>query len=88
MGKSLNSVVASHLLKNRRITSAQAFEKYGITRLSSVISELRAKGYPISTEMVDGVNRYGNPIRCGVYRLPKGWSVKELEDAGKKTNKN
>lgn len=74
--------------ENRRITSAQAFEKYGITRLSSVISELRAKGYPISTEMTNGTNRYGNPVRYGVYRLPKGWSVKELENAGKKTDKN
>ena len=79
MGKSLNSVVASHLLKNRRITSAQAFEKYGITRLSSVIHELRAKGYPIITDMTEGVNRYGNPVKYGVYRLPKGWGIKDLE---------
>jgi hypothetical protein len=79
MGRSLNSIVASHLIKNRRITSAQAFEKYGITRLSSVIHELRAKGYPIETDMVEDVNRFGNVVRFGVYRLPKGWSVKELE---------
>ena len=58
MGRSLNDVVAGHLLKYRKITNADAFEKYGITRLSSVISELRAKGYPIETELKEGINRY------------------------------
>ena len=75
MGKTLNSIVASHLIKNRRITN----EKYGITRLSSVIFELRKKGYPISTELADGYNRYGDKVKYGIYRLPKGWSVKELQ---------
>ena len=79
MGRTLNSIVASHLIKNRRITNQTAFEKYGITRLSSVIFELRKKGYPISTELADGYNRYGDKVKYGIYRLPKGWSVKELQ---------
>ena len=79
MGRTLNDVVAGHLLQYKKITNAEAFEKYGITRLSSVISELRAKGYPIEMTLKDGTNRYGNAVKYGVYSIPRYWKKSDLK---------
>jgi len=73
MTVTLVDLVVQHLLKYRKITSVEAFNLYGITRLSAIIASLRGKGYPIETEFVEGVNRYGNPTRYGVYTVPKNW---------------
>ena len=54
---------------NGMITSMDAFRDLGITRLSARIKELRDNGYNISTIMVDGTNRYGDPVRYGLYKL-------------------
>ena len=51
------------------ITSQDAFREFGITRLSARIKELRELGYKIDTIMVDGFNRYGEPVRYGKYVL-------------------
>lgn len=51
------------------ITSRDAFTHLGITRLSARIKELRELGYNISTIMVDGTNRFGEPVRFGLYKL-------------------
>ena len=51
------------------ITSQDAFKHLGITRLSARIKELRQCGYNISTIMVDDINRYGEPVRYGLYKL-------------------
>lgn len=51
------------------ITSRDAFMNLGITRLSARIKELRECGYNISTIMVNDINRYGEPVRYGLYRL-------------------
>jgi len=73
-------LVAQHLLKYRKITNAEAFSLYGTTRLSSIISDLRTRGYPITTVMIESPNRYGNMIRYGEYRLPEGWEPEEDTD--------
>lgn len=63
-------------MKNRGgITSQDAFRDLGITRLSARIQELRENGYNISTIMVDDTNRYGEPVRYGVYVLVNGGRV-------------
>lgn len=54
---------------NGGITSRDAFTCLGITRLSARIKELRELGYDITTIMVDGINRYGEPVRYGLYKL-------------------
>ena len=77
MGKTLINVVENHLMKYREISSKEAFSKYGVTRLSAIIYFLRLKGYPIDTEIREGVNRYGNKVRYGVYKLPKKWKPKK-----------
>lgn len=61
--------IIAYMKKHRGITSQDAFKDLGITRLSARIKELRDSGYNISTIMVDGTNRYGEPIRYGLYKL-------------------
>lgn len=52
------------------LTSFEAWEKFGITRLSSVIHIIRKEGYPISTEMKSVKTRYGS-TKIAVYSLDK-----------------
>lgn len=51
------------------ISSMDAFEHLGLTRLAAVIFELRKKGYDIETVIVDGKDRYGNRTRYARYYL-------------------
>ena len=60
---------------NGMITSQDAFKYLGVTRLSARIKNLRDLGYNISTIMIDGQNRYGEPVRFGLYKL-----VEDKED--------
>ena len=50
------------------ITSMQAFEKFGVTRLSSIIFVLR-KEYNIQGEKCKGKNRYGDKVRFEKFKL-------------------
>ena len=59
------------LKAGRSITNWIAFREFGVTRLSSIIFNLRERGYLIITEMEDGIDRWGNPVRYAVYRLDK-----------------
>ena len=52
--------VREHLLKYGSITSWDAINLYGETRLSDVILKLRQKGWDIRTIMVEFTDRYGN----------------------------
>lgn len=65
-----NEQVLKHLQNHKNgITSKTAFERYGITRLSGRIFELRKKGYAIQTDNVTEKNRYGHPVTYARYRL-------------------
>lgn len=57
------NIVLEHLLKYGSITTWEAIQQYGITRLSAVIFILR-KRYNIKTEKVSFVDRYG---RSGMF---------------------
>lgn len=61
--------IIEYMKKHKGITSQDAFKELGITRLSARIKELRELGYNISTVMVDGTNRFGEPVRYGLYKL-------------------
>lgn len=52
---------------NPWITSRDAFEYYGITRLSARIKELREMGYDIRTIMVETTTRFNEPCRYARY---------------------
>jgi len=61
--------VLKHLKTHKKgITSMDAFERYGATRLSSIIFELR-KNYNIVSIMEEGTDRYGNYMRYARYFL-------------------
>ena len=55
--------------KHPWITSKIAFEKFGITRLSARIKELRDKGYDIETVMVETTTRFGESCQYARYVL-------------------
>jgi len=51
------------------ITSMDAFERFGATRLSSIIFGLRKRGYDIDTEMITVKTRYGKHVDVARYTL-------------------
>lgn len=61
--------ILEHIQKYGSITSMEAFEKYGITRLAARIKDLRDMGYDIDTIMMEGQNRYGESTRYAKYVL-------------------
>lgn len=61
--------IVRHLEDYGSINPLEAISEYGIMRLASRITDLKNKGYLISTRMVKGKNRYGEPTRYAVYRL-------------------
>lgn len=61
--------ILRHLEDFGSITSMEAFEEYGNTRLSATIFKLREKGYPITSEWETAHNRYDEPVRYVRYRL-------------------
>lgn len=58
-------IVLNHMQKHKSITSYQAFEMYGITRLSAKIYNLRQIGYKIGMVWEHTYNRYGIPVKYG-----------------------
>jgi len=76
--KSQISEVIDLLRKQGYITSYEAIEKFGATRLSGIIFILRERGFGIETEMVQGKNRYGHSTNYAVYRLTK--DIEEVEE--------
>ena len=51
------------------ITTMEAFSILGCTRLSAQVFELKGKGYPIKTSIVETTNRFGERKRYASYTL-------------------
>ena len=64
-------LVLKHLQSKKYITSWEAIENYGITRLSAVIFNLRETGWDIQDKWVVEYNRYGQKTRFKRYFLVK-----------------
>ena len=60
--------VIDFIQKHGSITTLQAFG-IGVARLSSRVFDLRAKGVPIKSELVEVENRKGNKCRVARYWL-------------------
>lgn len=59
--KTQQDMILKHLKTRKKgITSKEAIEKYGCTRLSAVINALRKKGHKISVWRENVPTRYGN----------------------------
>ncbi len=68
--KTQNEAVKMHMEQHGHITSMEAFELYGITRLSARVFELRwDKGLEIDAETVSGTNRFGHSMSYSKYSL-------------------
>lgn len=61
--------ILDHLKSGKSITSLQAIDLYGATRLSAIIFKLRDRGYDIKTTMVQALDRNQNTVNFAVYRL-------------------
>lgn len=69
MRKDKTSEVLKHLKVKGSITSLEAFELYGATRLSAIIFNLRKKGYNIKTADGSCIDRYGHNCNFAKYTL-------------------
>ena len=68
--KNKTSEVLEHLKKYKTITSIEAIEKFGATRLSAIIYNLRNNyGLNIATYDVPFTDRYGTKTSCAKYVL-------------------
>lgn len=61
--------VLKYMQTHKGITSTQAIEKFGATRLSDIIFRLRKEGYEIETESITKKNRYGHTTTFARYTL-------------------
>ena len=69
--KSQKQRIIKHLKSHTGLTSLTAFERYGITRLSGRIFDLRQDGYNITSIPKEVKNRYGETCHVTEYRLVK-----------------
>lgn len=67
--------VLRHLREFGELSDMDALKEYGIRRLAARIGELREQGHAIDTQMVKGMNRYGEKTRYAVYVLKEGVGV-------------
>ena len=61
--------VLKYLQTHNGITSMEAFELFGATRLSAIIFNLRKYGFEIESIPMRGKNRYGDPVNFVKYHL-------------------
>lgn len=65
------SEILAYMQAGHRITSMQAIDMFGATRLSDIIFKLRGRGYEIITHNRVGKNRYGGTCNYAEYELIK-----------------
>jgi len=67
------TVILQHLMQHGSITSFEAIQLYGVTRLSAIIYTLRHKrGFNIATDFKTVTTRLGVVTSVGIYKLIKG----------------
>ena len=66
---SQRQMVLNHIQKYGGITSIEAIELYGATRLSGLIYNLKKDGYNINTQLLKGVTRYGTSCCYAKYSI-------------------
>ena len=72
MGKvTKTECIKRHLEEYGNITSWEAIQEYGVTRLSAIIFNLRKAGINISNEWISFTDRFGNDSKYVKYILKK-----------------
>lgn len=61
--------ILAHLQSGHSITSMQAIELYGVTRLSAIIFDLKKMGYKIESVKRQTTTRFGKTGFYSEYRL-------------------
>lgn len=61
--------VLDWLKTHESISSMEAIENFGATRLSAIIFNLRKRGYDIETVIFDGRDRFGRRVQFARYYL-------------------
>jgi hypothetical protein len=61
--------ILRHLYDYGTLSTLDAMREYGIMRLSARISELKDRGYKISSTLKKGKNRYGETTHYAIYKL-------------------
>lgn len=69
--------VLNHLKSGKSITSIEAIELYGATRLSAIIFKLKRDGYLFRTENVTFIDRFGSKSHYSKYTLVGKWEKHE-----------
>ncbi len=67
--KSATGEIRKHFARGRKLTSFDAFERFGATRLSAIVFQLRAEGMNIIGKMKPVTTRYGIKTNICVYQL-------------------
>lgn len=61
--------VLEWLKTHASISSMEAIQNFGATRLSAIIFKLRQRGYNIETVKCEGTDRFGNKMQFARYYL-------------------
>lgn len=61
------SMIVAYMKEHGSITTYEAFEQLGITKLTTRISELRAGGFKIRQRTEAGLNRFGKAVSWNRY---------------------
>lgn len=61
--------IKQHLRNHKSITSWEAIQKYGVTRLAAIIFILRKNGWVITSKDITFKDRYGNSGACTRYEF-------------------
>lgn len=61
--------ILRHMKDYGEISSLTAIMEYGILRLASRISDLKKRGYKITSTTGSAMNRYGEVTHYSVYKL-------------------
>lgn len=64
--------IIRHLKDYGSITSLEAMQEYGIMRLASRITDLKSRGYQITSSTKSSKNRYGETTHYSEHRLKEG----------------
>ena len=70
-GITQNERIIRHLTDFGSITTWEAIQEYGITRLSARIFDIKEKGYKIIDQIEQSTNRYGETVNFKRYILDK-----------------
>lgn len=73
MDNTQSSYVLKELMSGKSVTSVQAFQKWGATRLSAIIFNIRKQGIPVITVMKETKTRYGHICKYAEYHIDKDY---------------